>query len=42
MKVWDNVKYGLPIEGVRIIDAHGHFGEYYAFYSLNTALLLPM
>ena len=33
MTVWDNVKYGLPLEGVRVIDAHGHFGEYYAFYS---------
>lgn len=33
MKIWDNVKYGLPIEGIRIIDAHGHFGEYYSFYS---------
>lgn len=33
MKVWENVKYGLPLEGVRIIDSHGHFGEYYAFYS---------
>ena len=33
MKVWDNVKYGLPLEGVRIIDSHGHFGEYYSFYS---------
>ena len=33
MNVWENVKYGLPLEGVRIIDAHGHFGEYYSFYS---------
>ena len=33
MKIWDNVKYGLPLEGVRIIDAHGHFGEYYSFYT---------
>ena len=33
MTVWDNVKYGLPLEGIRIIDAHGHFGEYYSFYS---------
>lgn len=33
MKIWDNVKYGLPVEGVRIIDVHGHCGEYDAFYN---------
>lgn len=33
MKVWENVKYGLPLEGVRIIDVHGHLGEYHAFYN---------
>ena len=33
MEVWENVKFGLPIEGVRIIDVHGHLGEYYAFYN---------
>ncbi len=32
MKVWENVKYGLPIEGVRIIDTHGHCGPYSDFY----------
>lgn len=32
MKVWENVKYGLPIEGVRIIDIHAHCGEYDMFY----------
>ena len=25
-------KYGLPIEGVRIIDTHGHCGPYSDFY----------
>ncbi len=33
MNVWENVKYGLPVEGVRIIDAHGHCGEYSEFYN---------
>ena len=34
MKVWENVKYGLPIEGVRIIDAHGHCGDYKIEFSV--------
>ncbi len=33
MKIWDNVKYGLPIEGVRVIDIHGHIGDYPLYYS---------
>ena len=33
MQIWENVKYGLPLEGVRIIDAHGHCGYYNAFYN---------
>ncbi|MBQ2840752.1 MAG: amidohydrolase [Oscillospiraceae bacterium] len=32
MNVWENVKYGLPIAGVRIIDVHGHCGEYNSFF----------
>ncbi len=32
MNVWEKVKYGLPIEGVRIIDSHGHCGPYSDFY----------
>lgn len=30
--IWENVKYGLPVKGVRIIDAHGHCGEYENFF----------
>ena len=32
MKIWENVKYGLPLDGVRVIDAHGHCGNYDAFF----------
>ena len=41
MKIWDNVKYGLPLEGVRIIDSHGHYGEYYSFYSRTLVAAAP-
>lgn len=33
LKIWENVKYGLPVEGVRVIDAHGHCGEYSDFFN---------
>lgn len=33
MKIWENVKYGLPVEGVRIIDVHGHAGGYGRFFN---------
>jgi len=33
LSIWENVKYGLPVEGIRIIDAHGHCGEYSEFFN---------